>query len=169
MADGSGGTGGARRLNLFVLAVGKAGQSPEAELCGRYMERAERIGRSLGLSAVTVREFAEATGPTKAALEGDKLLQAKKPGPLVVLDENGAPWSSAEFAARLQSWLDAGHPNVCFAIGGADGHGEAIKAAAGHTMSLSAMTLPHLLARAILLEQLYRAVTIRLGHPYHRA
>lgn len=168
MADGFGGTGGARRLNLFIFAVGKAGQSPEAELCGRYMERAERIGRSLGLSSVTVREFSEATGPTKAAIEGEKILTARKPGPLVVLDEGGAGWSSVDLATRMQGWLDAGHPNVTFAIGGADGHGQTVRDAADHIVSLGAMTLPHLLARAVLLEQLYRAVTIRLGHPYHR-
>lgn len=133
------------------------------------MERAERIGRSLGLSSVNVREFSEATGPTRASIEGGKILAARKPGPLVVLDEAGAPWSSVDLANRLQGWLDAGHPNVTFAIGGADGHDDAVRAAADHTMSLSAMTLPHLLARVVLLEQLYRAVTIRLGHPYHRA
>ncbi len=133
------------------------------------MERAERIGRSLGLSAVTVREFPEAIGPTKAAIEADRVIAARKPGPLVVLDETGELWSSTVLANRLQGWLDAGHANVTFAIGGADGHGPSVKDAADHTMSLGPMTLPHLFARAILLEQLYRAVTIRLGHPYHRA
>lgn len=133
------------------------------------MERAERIGRSLGLSSVTVREFAEATGPTKASIEAEKIMGARKPGPLVVLDETGSAWTSVDLATRVQGWLDAGHPNVTFAIGGADGHGPAVRAAADHTISLGAITLPHLLARAILLEQLYRAVTIRLGHPYHRA
>ena len=133
------------------------------------MERAERIGRSMGLSSVTVREFNEATGPTKAAIEADKILAARKPGPLVMLDETGAAWTSTEFAARIQGWLDAGHANVTFAIGGADGHGDGVKQAADQALSLGPMTLPHLLARAVLLEQLYRAVTIRLGHPYHRA
>ncbi len=133
------------------------------------MERAERIGRSLGLSSVTVREFSEAVGPTKAALEAEKIIGARKPGPLVVLDETGTPWSSADLAHRIQGWLDSGHANVTFAIGGADGHGKAVLNAADHIVSLGPMTLPHLLARAILLEQLYRAVTIRLGHPYHRA
>lgn len=156
-------------MNLIVLAVGKAGQTPEAELCGRYMERAERVGRGLGLSSVTVREFPEATGPTRAALEAEKILAVRRPGPLVALDERGAAWTSAQIADRLQGWLDAGHQNVTFAIGGADGHADTLRKAADDVVSLGAVTLPHLLARAILLEQLYRAVTIRLGHPYHRA
>jgi 23S rRNA (pseudouridine1915-N3)-methyltransferase len=86
-----------------------------------------------------------------------------------VLDERGTAEGSAAFAARLQRHLDAGAPTLNFAIGGADGHGDAVRAAADHLLAFGPMTLPHLLVRAVLLEQIYRAVTIRLGHPYHRA
>nr|WP_255720670.1 23S rRNA (pseudouridine(1915)-N(3))-methyltransferase RlmH [Acuticoccus kalidii] len=156
-------------MNILVLAVGKASKGPERDLCARYLERASKSGRQLGLSSVTVKELADAQGPTRAALEGDRLLAQRPPGVLVALDETGAAWSSIDFANRLQTWLDEGAGTVTFAIGGADGHSDAVKSAASHRVSLGAITLPHLLARAILLEQIYRAVTIRLGHPYHRA
>nr|WP_211110110.1 23S rRNA (pseudouridine(1915)-N(3))-methyltransferase RlmH [Acuticoccus mangrovi] len=155
-------------MNILVLAVGKATKGPERELCARYAERAVKAGRQLGIAAVSVRECADAQGPTRAALEGRALLAARPPGVLVALDETGEEWTSRAFADRLQGWLDRGEPNLVFAIGGADGHDGAVKEAARATFSLGRITLPHLLARAILLEQIYRAVTIRLGHPYHR-
>jgi 23S rRNA (pseudouridine1915-N3)-methyltransferase len=151
-----------------VLAVGKAGRGPESELCARYAERAARAGRSLGLGRVDVREVADGQGPQRVDTEAARLLARRPPGPLVALDERGDAVGSVRFADRLQGWLDAGESSVVFAIGGADGHGVALLAAAAWRMSLGPMTLPHLLARAIVLEQIYRAVTIRLGHPYHR-
>lgn len=168
MADGHGGPGGARGLNLFVLAVGKAGQSAEAELCARYAERVERHGRSLGISSFTLREVPDGTGPGRIAMEGERLLALNRAGPLVALDERGESLTSVAFAQRLTGAVEAGAPNLCFAIGGADGLAPPVRERADWTLSLSAMTLPHLLARAVLLEQLYRAMTIRLGHPYHR-
>ncbi len=149
--------------------MGKAGQCAEAELCGRYMERAGRVGRQIGITDVTVREIADMTGPNHAAAEGEKMLAARRTGPLVVMDERGEGWTSVELACRLAGWQEAGTTNLTFAIGGADGHADAVRSAADRVLSLGPMTLPHLLARAVLLEQLYRAVTIRLGHPYHRA
>lgn len=169
MADGERLPRGARGLNLSVLAVGRATKGPERELCARYRERAEKAGRQIGIGAVTVRELPDGDGPTRAADEGRALLAARPKGVLVVLDERGEMWTSVTLADRLQTFLDRGEPAVAFAIGGADGHPDAVRDAAGHVLSLGRMTLPHLFARAILLEQLYRAVTIRLGHPYHRA
>jgi 23S rRNA (pseudouridine1915-N3)-methyltransferase len=159
----------ARRLNLLVLAVGKASKGPERDLAERYRERAEKAGRQLGIGAVAVREIADGAGPMRAADEGKALLAARPKGPLVVLDERGEMWTSMDLARTLQNFLDRGEPAATFAIGGADGHAAAVREAAAHVVSLGRITLPHLLARAILLEQLYRAVTIRLGHPYHRA
>ncbi|WP_205648482.1 23S rRNA (pseudouridine(1915)-N(3))-methyltransferase RlmH [Acuticoccus kandeliae] len=169
MADGKLLPRGARRLNILVLAVGKASKGPERELCARYLERASKSGRPIGLSSVEVRELPDAQGPTRAAIEGERILGQRPAGRLVALDETGAGWSSMAFADRLQGWLDRGEPTITFAIGGADGLSDPVRAAADHLVSLGAITLPHLLARAILLEQIYRAVTIRLGHPYHRA
>lgn len=87
---------------------------------------------------------------------------------LIALDERGRQWTSREFAERLAAWRDAGAPALAFAIGGADGLGEAVTSGADWIMSLGAMTWPHLLARVMLLEQLYRAQQILAGHPYHR-
>ena len=86
---------------------------------------------------------------------------------LIALDERGAAWSSRQFANRLMSWRDSGAV-LAFAIGGADGLGEAVIERADAVMSLGVMTWPHLLARSLLLEQLYRAQQILAGHPYHR-
>lgn len=149
--------------------MGKATKIPERDLCARYIERVERIGRQLGIASVDVREVADALGPARAALEGEKLLALRKPGPLVVLDERGTARTSAAFAERLQGFVDCGVQTLNFAIGGADGHGDLVRTAADEVMSFGPMTLPHLIVRVLLLEQLYRAVTIRLNHPYHRA
>ena len=87
---------------------------------------------------------------------------------LVALDERGTPWTSRQFAERLASWRDAGAAALAFAIGGADGLGQAVVDRADAVLSLGPMTWPHLLARSLLLEQLYRAQQILAGHPYHR-
>jgi 23S rRNA (pseudouridine1915-N3)-methyltransferase len=87
---------------------------------------------------------------------------------LVALDERGDEWTSRGFADRIARWRDAGAPALAFAIGGAEGLGEAVVARADAVLSLGAMTWPHLLARVMLLEQLYRAQQIHAGHPYHR-
>lgn len=149
--------------------MGKVSKGPEKELCARYLERASKAGRQLGIASVAVRELADAAGPTRSALEGERLLSARGSGPLIALDERGQSWSSEQFATHLQTWCDRGESAVTFAIGGADGLSDGVRDAATGLVSLGAITLPHLLARAILLEQIYRAMTIRLGHPYHRA
>jgi 23S rRNA (pseudouridine1915-N3)-methyltransferase len=87
---------------------------------------------------------------------------------LVALDEKGAAWSSRELAKRLARWRDQGVATLAFAIGGADGLGQAVIERADAVLSLGAMTWPHLLVRSLLLEQLYRAQQILAGHPYHR-
>jgi 23S rRNA (pseudouridine1915-N3)-methyltransferase len=87
---------------------------------------------------------------------------------LVALDSRGAAWSSREFAEHLAVWRDRGAPELAFAIGGAEGLGSAVSNRAMATLSLGAMTWPHLLVRGMLLEQLYRAQQILAGHPYHR-
>ena len=87
---------------------------------------------------------------------------------LVALDEKGASWSSRDFADRLVAWRDQGTATPAFAIGGADGLGRPVLDRADAVLSLGAMTWPHLLVRVMLLEQLYRAQQILVGHPYHR-
>ena len=87
---------------------------------------------------------------------------------LIALDERGASWSSRVLAERIAGWRDQGIATLAFAIGGADGLGQAVIERADAVVSFGAMTWPHLLARVMLLEQLYRAQQILAGHPYHR-
>jgi 23S rRNA (pseudouridine1915-N3)-methyltransferase len=103
------------------------------------------------------------------AREAELILTALPPAaPLVALDETGSSWSSREFADRLATWRDGGVPTVAFAIGGADGLAGTVIDRADAVLSFGRTTWPHLLARGMLLEQLYRAQQILAGHPYHR-
>lgn len=107
--------------------------------------------------------------PELKAREAELILAALPAGArLVALDQRGAEWSSRELADRLRAWRDAGIGTIAFAIGGAEGLGPAIIERADAVLSLGMMTWPHLLARCMLLEQLYRAQQILAGHPYHR-
>jgi 23S rRNA (pseudouridine1915-N3)-methyltransferase len=101
--------------------------------------------------------------------EARRLLEVAAGARIVMLDARGKGQTSEAFAAELRRARDGGVEAIAFLIGGADGHGEAVRAAASQTLSLGAMTLPHGLARVVLAEQLYRAATIIAGHPYHRA
>ncbi|MEM8664525.1 MAG: 23S rRNA (pseudouridine(1915)-N(3))-methyltransferase RlmH [Pseudomonadota bacterium] len=168
MEGRSGISRGARRLKLTLLAVGKAPAGPEAELTARYVQRAQKAGRAMGLTRVTVRELPDLEGPRRGDLEGANILAKRPPGLLVALDEAGIASTTADLARHLRQWSDLSQ-DVTFAIGGADGHTDVVRTAADKTLSLSPMTLPHLLARALLAEQIYRAVTLCIGHPYHRA
>jgi 23S rRNA (pseudouridine1915-N3)-methyltransferase len=103
------------------------------------------------------------------AREAELILGALPAGAqLVALDRSGAAWTSRDFALRVAAWRDGGDGALAFAIGGAEGLGQAVIARADAVMSLGAMTWPHFLARCMLLEQLYRAQQILAGHPYHR-
>ena len=100
------------------------------------------------------------------ALIADAL--ARRNGPLIVLDETGTSLTSRAFAEKLQGWIERGDNDVTFVIGGADGLDDAIRARADLVLSLGPMTWPHMLARVLLCEQLWRAISILTRHPYHR-
>ena len=103
------------------------------------------------------------------AREGELILGALPAGiPFVALDERGVQWSSSALAERIAAWRDRGSPELAFAVGGADGLHSTVLDRADVTLSLGSMTWPHLLVRGMLLEQLYRAQQILIGHPYHR-
>jgi 23S rRNA (pseudouridine1915-N3)-methyltransferase len=103
------------------------------------------------------------------AREGELLLGAlPRRVPLIALDERGSAWSSRALADRIAVWRDGGNAELAFAIGGPDGLDSAVLGRAEAVLSLGPMTWPHLLARGMLLEQLYRAQQILAGHPYHR-
>ena len=121
---------------------------------------------------VTIIELEEKRPLPPVALrlrEAELILAARPVGArLVALDQQGAAWTSRDFADRLRSWRDGGAAALAFAIGGAEGLGPAVIERADSMLSLGAMTWPHLLVRCMLLEQLYRAQQILAGHPYHR-
>ena len=132
-----------------------------------YAARATASGKSLGLTPIDIVEV-EARKPGKAA-EGEALLAAIEPGAFVVAcDEHGAPWTSRALTQRIAGWRDAGERRLVFVIGGADGLSEAVLTAARERLAFGPQTWPHALARLMLAEQVYRAVTILGGSPYHR-
>jgi 23S rRNA (pseudouridine1915-N3)-methyltransferase len=137
---------------LHVIARGKLGRSPEAELVERY---AKRIAWPLKLT-----ELPESGGRSPEPLT---------PLRTVLLDERGDSASSEELAELLRNWRDNGIRETRFLIGAADGHSRADRDAADRLLAFGHATWPHLLARAMLLEQLYRATSLLAGHPYHRA
>lgn len=139
-------------MRLHVIARGKIGRSPEAELVDRY---AKRISWPFRMT-----ELPDAGGAVPAPLA---------PAREVLLDERGRQMSSEEFAALLGKWRDEGVRETRFLIGAADGHGDAARARADLLLGFGAMTWPHLMARAMLMEQLWRATSIIAGHPYHRS
>jgi 23S rRNA (pseudouridine1915-N3)-methyltransferase len=139
-------------MQLHVIARGKIGRSPEAELVDRY---AKRIVWPFRLT-----ELPETGGKAPPALT---------PAREVLLDERGRTMTSEEFAELLGNWRDGGVREARFVIGAADGHDAKAREEADLLLALGAMTWPHLLARALLMEQLWRATSILAGHPYHRS
>jgi 23S rRNA (pseudouridine1915-N3)-methyltransferase len=156
-------------MRLAICAVGRLRAGPERALIDDYAERFNRSGRPLGLGPLAEAEVEDRRGGGSAA-EADLLARAVPAGAVVVaLDERGAPLSSPELAARLAGWRDAGRQDAAFLIGGADGLAEPLRARADLVLSFGRMVWPHMLARVMLAEQLYRAATILAGGPYHRA
>ncbi|HVY18621.1 MAG TPA: 23S rRNA (pseudouridine(1915)-N(3))-methyltransferase RlmH [Bauldia sp.] len=153
---------------ITIAAVGKLKAGPERDLYDRYVERATGAGRSLALTFAT-REFVEsraAAATTRKEQEAETLLALG--GTLVALDEGGRTLDSRSFADRIARWRDDGVAGLVFALGGPDGHGDALLKKSALRLAFGPMTWPHQLARIMLAEQLYRAVTILSGHPYHR-
>ncbi len=137
-------------MKLSILAYGKAGRGPEAELTARYLKRI-------------------AWGATLTELgEGAVFAPAPAGSRTVVLDEGGELLTSAALAERLGRWRDEGVREARFLLGPADGHDAATRGSADLVLAFGPATWPHLLARAMLAEQLYRATAILAGHPYHR-
>ncbi|MSO77201.1 MAG: 23S rRNA (pseudouridine(1915)-N(3))-methyltransferase RlmH [Alphaproteobacteria bacterium] len=151
-------------MRLLIAAVGRARPGPWRAL---YEDYARRVAWPIALREIDLRQplaIAE-----RRAREGALLAAAVPPGSIrVVLDALGKPLTSAAFAKRLARWRDDGAGHVAFLIGGADGHDRERLAAADFVLSLGAMTWPHMLARVMLVEQIYRAQQILAGHPYHR-
>ncbi len=158
-------------MRLAIIAVGRLKDGPERELCERYRERSGGLGRGLGLSGPDIIEIAEGRGRRAEERKRDEaaaILAKLGPGLLIALDERGRSLGSEAFAARLASARDGGAAGATLVIGGADGLDEEIRSRADLTLAFGALTIPHQLVRVLALEQLYRALTIIAGHPYHR-
>ena len=161
-------------MRVTLLAVGRLKRGGgEAELATRYRERFNASGRQLGFGPLVEIELSESRAGTADARrdeEAARLLERCYGNRRrIALVEGGRQLSTQVFADLLGRLRDEGCGEVAFFIGGADGHGRALLDQAHERLSLGPMTLPHGLARVIILEQLYRAVTILSGHPYHRA
>ena len=137
---------------LHLIVRGKIGHSPEAELVDRYLKRIDW--------KVKVSELPDAGGNEPAV--SSRLVRR------IVLDEGGKALRSTELAAKLERWRDDGVREARFLIGAADGHTEDVIDDADLVLGFGPATWPHMLCRAMLAEQLYRATSIIAGHPYHR-
>ncbi|MCB1364803.1 MAG: 23S rRNA (pseudouridine(1915)-N(3))-methyltransferase RlmH [Rhodobacteraceae bacterium] len=156
-------------MRVTLCAVGRLRPGPEKTLIEDYLARFARTGRPLGLGPVTVSEIEDRKGGGMGA-EAALLRRAIPRGAVIcALDERGQRPGSPDFAALLAGWRDAGRADLALVIGGADGLAPELRAQADFTLSLGAMVWPHMLARVMLAEQLYRAATILAGGPYHRA
>ena len=160
-------------MRIVIAAVGRLKQGPERELAERYRKRAADAGRSVGLAAFDVIEIKEsrADNVERRMLEESIAIANVIPerAATVLLDERGESVSSASFAGHLQGWRSQDRPAAVFIIGGADGLAPSLRERASLAIAFGAATWPHQLVRIMLLEQLYRAVTMLSGHPYHRS
>ena len=136
---------------LHLIARGKIGRSPEAELTERYLKR-----------------ISWPTKVTELPDKGGNLPEPASNAITIVLDERGKPLSSTEFARKLEGWRDTGRREARFLIGAADGHDDPVRDQADLLLSFGPATWPHMLVRAMLAEQLFRATSILANHPYHR-
>ena len=156
-------------MRVSICAVGRLRTGPERALLEDYLTRFERTGRAIGLGPASLHEVEDRKGGGRTA-EAELLERAlPKAAVIVALDERGAHLSSPAFAKRLAGWRDQGQGDLAFIIGGADGLTPELRDRANFSLSFGQMVWPHMLARVMLSEQLYRAATILSGGPYHRA
>lgn len=160
-------------MRIVVAAVGRLKQGSETELSERYRKRVAQTGRQLGLRDIEIIEIRE----SRAADAGKRILEESialanvipQDAAVVLLDSLGENLDSIGFATQLAKWRANGRSAVVFLIGGADGLAASLREKAELRLAFGAATWPHQLVRVMLLEQLYRSMTILAGHPYHRA
>lgn len=155
-------------MRLTIAAVGRLKTGPEKALVDDWLGRAAAAGRGLGLGPFGMAEVDERKFSSRGA-QSRRLLDLIQPGAAIIaLDERGETLSSPAFARLIAQERDGGRQDMALLIGGADGLAEEARRAAGRSLSFGPMVWPHMLARVMLAEQLYRAVTILAGQPYHR-
>ena len=152
-------------VNLSIIAVGRSKPGAERDLLDDYRKRLPWT-----LDLIEVEEKRPLDAPTLRQREAELLLAKAPDGAIIVaLDQRGQALTSEALSERLAGWRDTGRARVCFLIGGATGHGDAVRERADFLFSLGNLTWPHMLVRVMLAEQLYRAWSIAANHPYHRA
>lgn len=158
------------QLTLFV--VGKLKKNATTMLFEQYYNRIHNIAKNIGITNIILKEISESKqhdAALRCIEEGKKLLALVNDGTrLIICDELGINLNSKEFSAKLLKEISMATNNIIFAIGGAHGFSMAVKEAAHGSISFGKLTWPHQLARIMLVEQIYRAITITLNHPYHR-
>ena len=160
-------------MQIGIFAVGRLKSGPEKDLVARYLDRLKKTGKAQGLDFSKVTEINESragNAATRKREEAAALENILSPETvLVLLDEHGKSLDSVGFAREIEKFRDSGKREMIFAIGGADGLDPALTERADLVINFGAMTWPHQIVRILLAEQLYRAVTLMAGHPYHRA
>lgn len=160
-------------MRVTLFAVGRLKAGPEQELSARYLDRFAKAGAAIGLDFARVHEVGESRASSSDARKREEAEMLRKIVPegglLVLLDERGKHLDSEQFARLLEQFKDSGKRDLVFAIGGADGLDPSLASESSAVICLGKLTWPHQLVRILIAEQLYRAVTILSGHPYHRA
>jgi 23S rRNA (pseudouridine1915-N3)-methyltransferase len=157
---------------VVIAAIGRLKAGGERDLVTRYVDRVAATGARAGLDGCDLLELPEsraATADQRRADEAQRLIARIGPAHIIALDETGETVTSDAFAHILARAARDGQRKLAYVIGGADGHGPALLSAADHRISFGRMTIAHGLVRVLLAEQIYRAVMILTGHPYHRA
>ncbi len=160
-------------MKFRVAAIGKLKSGPEKLLAEDYAGRIAVMGKKAAVTEIKIGDWAESQKPdaVQRMAEEETLLWSAVPqgAHVIALDERGKSYSSESFAQHLTKLRDHGAGDIVFLLGGPDGHSAATRQKAQELLAFGPMTWPHRLARIMLLEQIYRSVTIMLNHPYHRA
>lgn len=159
-------------MRLVVAAIGRLKDGPERALAERYRKRAEQAGQRIGFRSAEIVEIRESRAADRDKRRIEESIAVANVIPnqavTVILDERGDNLDSVALAGLLRRWRDDGRSAVVFVVGGDDGLAESLRDKATVRLAFGAATWPHQLVRIMLLEQLYRAITILAGHPYHR-
>jgi 23S rRNA (pseudouridine1915-N3)-methyltransferase len=155
-------------MRVIIAAVGRLRDGPEAAMTADYVARANAAARSLGFKSFELIEVEGKPAGDQRAEAGALFKATPDTSRKILLDERGAEWASRQMAEKLARWRDDGVPALTFWIGGADGASQSLKDQADEKLAFGRQTWPHRLVRVMISEQIYRAVTILSGNPYHR-
>ncbi|MEM9569986.1 MAG: 23S rRNA (pseudouridine(1915)-N(3))-methyltransferase RlmH [Pseudomonadota bacterium] len=154
-------------MHISLISIGKQKRGPEKDLVDDYVSRFNKAGPGIGLRSLKLVDLASGGG---LPAEGERLLDAIPNGAKVLrLDEHGPQWSSVKLSNQVAKWRDDGLGHLSFLIGGAEGYSDAVRDAHTDTLAFGPQTWPHRLVKVMLAEQLYRAVSLQAGLPYHKA